>query len=175
MNKILVALDGSPHSVRTLEKAAQQAHDNASELVILYACTKSPPSELQLQFAEQKAGKAFRRKVSGQELPEFAVEDSDGISAIADYVEATETLCQLYGEDVLERAKTEAMLAGVDKVSLILEKGDAANVIVQTAEKEAVDLLVIGHHGVSKIKEFFLGSIAKDVLKRAPCAALVVE
>ncbi|MCA9925156.1 MAG: universal stress protein [Anaerolineales bacterium] len=53
--------------------------------------------------------------------------------------------------------------------------GDAAQVIVDTAVSEAVDLLVMSTHGRSGFGRSILGSVAERVLRSAPCGMLVAR
>ncbi|HEX6370832.1 MAG TPA: universal stress protein [Longimicrobium sp.] len=52
--------------------------------------------------------------------------------------------------------------------------GDPAYEIVREAEDWGADLIVLGTHGRRGVRRVFLGSVAETVLRRAPCAALVV-
>jgi nucleotide-binding universal stress UspA family protein len=54
-------------------------------------------------------------------------------------------------------------------------RGDAATLIVDEAEKEHADLIVIGTRGLSDTKRWLLGSVSTKVLHHAPCDVLVVR
>lgn len=175
MNKILVAIDGAQHSDKTLKSAAEMAKTKNSELVILYACSESAPSENQLNFAEQACGRQFRNLVTGKELPPFSVADSDGEKSISEYMQARKKLCELYGSDVLERAMTTVKQAGAGNVTTRMERGEVVNTILDVANKEAADTIVIGDCHKNKVAQFFAGCIAKEVLKKANCTAVIVQ
>jgi nucleotide-binding universal stress UspA family protein len=68
------------------------------------------------------------------------------------------------------RAKT----TGVD-VRICLEDGDPCEVILRTAEEEHCDLIVLGTHGRTGLPRAILGSIAEQVLRRAPCPVLTMR
>jgi nucleotide-binding universal stress UspA family protein len=53
--------------------------------------------------------------------------------------------------------------------------GDPASVIVDTAEAEDVDLIVMSTHGRTGLSRWVLGSVAVKVLRCAPCPVLVVR
>lgn len=47
--------------------------------------------------------------------------------------------------------------------------------IVKFAEKNQIDLIVIGTHGRRGIEKVFFGSTAEQVVRKAPCAVLTVR
>ena len=53
--------------------------------------------------------------------------------------------------------------------------GDAADELVEAAAEEAVDLLVVGRRGGSKLARLVLGSVSREVVAKAPCDVLVVH
>jgi len=53
--------------------------------------------------------------------------------------------------------------------------GEPYDKILEVAEKEAVDLIVMGNRGFSKIKRFFVGSVTQKVISEAPCPVLVIH
>lgn len=50
-----------------------------------------------------------------------------------------------------------------------LLSGDPAGAIVQLAEEEHVDLIVMGTHGRTGLRRLLMGSVAESVVRRAPC------
>ncbi|CAN5893698.1 universal stress protein [soil metagenome] len=57
----------------------------------------------------------------------------------------------------------------------VVEMGDARDGILHAAEEVGADLIVIGSHGRRGVKRLVLGSVAEDVVRRAPCPVLVVR
>ena len=57
----------------------------------------------------------------------------------------------------------------------VVHEGMATESILSFAQKEAVDLIVIGTHGVRGFDRFVLGSGAEKVLKKAHCSVLAVH
>jgi nucleotide-binding universal stress UspA family protein len=53
--------------------------------------------------------------------------------------------------------------------------GDPATEIIEIAEKEAVDLVVIGSRGLGTIKGVFMGSVSQKVIYHATCPVLIVK
>ncbi len=60
-------------------------------------------------------------------------------------------------------------------VSKRLEVGRVVEVILAVAEKEEVDLIVLGARGLGPFRELVIGSVSHRVLMHASCATLVVN
>lgn len=80
------------------------------------------------------------------------------------------------GEDVLKKASEQMKSYGISKVNTVLQTaGSAAHEIVNFAEKEKIDLIVIGSRGMGATARFFLGSVAANVVRHSPCCVYVVK
>ncbi len=80
------------------------------------------------------------------------------------------------GEDLLAKATDQMKAHGVTDISSVLVTGDSpANEIVAFAEKEKIDLIVIGSKGKSATARFLLGSVASKVVKYSHCCVYVVK
>ncbi len=77
-------------------------------------------------------------------------------------------------EQSLERYTTELQGRG-QKVEAIVREGYPATVIIEEAESQEADLIVIGTHGLSGLKHMLLGSIAERVVQKSPCPVLTVK
>ena len=53
--------------------------------------------------------------------------------------------------------------------------GDARDVILSIAASVHADLIVIGTHGRRGLSRLLLGSVAEDIVRRAPCPVLAVR
>ena len=53
--------------------------------------------------------------------------------------------------------------------------GKPEDEIVKFANENHVDLIAMGTHGRSGLRELFLGSVAKHVVQKAPCPVLTVR
>jgi universal stress protein A len=56
-----------------------------------------------------------------------------------------------------------------------LEEGDAAGVILAVAREIGAGLIVMGTHGRTGLGRLLLGSVAEQVLRKAPCPVLTVK
>ena len=81
-------------------------------------------------------------------------------------------------EDVLallKRARSEAEGIGVKAVETFARQGDAADAILDVAEEQRSDLIVVGNRGMTGAKRFLLGSVPNKVSHHAPCSVLIVR
>ena len=81
-------------------------------------------------------------------------------------------------EDVLAllgQARTDAVKAGVSQVETFARQGDAADAIIDVAEEQRSDLIVVGNKGMTGAKRFLLGSVPNKVSHHAPCSVLIVR
>jgi nucleotide-binding universal stress UspA family protein len=60
------------------------------------------------------------------------------------------------------------------KPNIIVMLGDPADTIVDIAEEEGVDLIVLGRRGLSRLERLFVGSVTRKVLERTKIDVLVV-
>jgi nucleotide-binding universal stress UspA family protein len=80
-------------------------------------------------------------------------------------------------EDVdatLEAAATVAREAGVE-ANLYPRQGDPADAILDVAEEQEADLIIVGNKGMTGAKRFLLGSVPNKVSHHAPCSVLSIR
>ena len=76
---------------------------------------------------------------------------------------------------VLERARATAVESGIGEVETFARQGDAADAIIDIAEEQGCDLIVVGSKGMTGAKRFLLGSVPNKVSHHAPCSVLIVR
>ena len=77
-------------------------------------------------------------------------------------------------EQILEGAAERARRAGVTDIQPISDHGDPAATIMSIAERESVDLIVLGKRGLGGLSQLLLGSVSRSVVDHARCAVTVV-
>jgi nucleotide-binding universal stress UspA family protein len=80
-------------------------------------------------------------------------------------------------EDVdatLSRAAELAAEKGADSKTFA-RQGDPADAILDVAEEQGADLIVVGNKGMTGAKRFLLGSVPNKVSHHAPCSVLIVR
>jgi nucleotide-binding universal stress UspA family protein len=81
-------------------------------------------------------------------------------------------------EDVdatLGEAAQEAREAGVEQVRTYARQGDPADAILDVAEEQGSDLIIVGNKGMTGAKRFLLGSVPNKVSHHAPCSVLIIR
>lgn len=61
------------------------------------------------------------------------------------------------------------------RVTTVIESGDPASSIIDVADRENCDMIVICTHGMGAMKRFFLGSVTNKVVHHAKIPVLVVR
>ncbi|HAC64709.1 MAG TPA: universal stress protein, partial [Cyanothece sp. UBA12306] len=78
------------------------------------------------------------------------------------------------GLNTLKSRHEEAIQAGV-KAEYQQIAGTPGKSICKVAAEWKADLIVVGHRGLSGLKELLLGSVSNYVLHHAPCSVLIVQ
>ncbi|MFL7811471.1 MAG: universal stress protein [Anaerolineae bacterium] len=77
------------------------------------------------------------------------------------------------GKEIVDDAVGQLQERDIDARGLVLP-GDSARVILETAAREEVSLIVMGTRGPSNMAELVVGSVSVEVLRHASCPVLVV-
>jgi nucleotide-binding universal stress UspA family protein len=76
---------------------------------------------------------------------------------------------------LLDSSRGAAEAAGVSRVETFARVGDAADAILDVAEEQGSDLIVVGNKGMTGATRFLLGSVPNKVSHHAPCSVLIVR
>ena len=142
---ILVPVDGSEHSKKALEFAAELCGKFDGKLLLLHV-PQSLPHDRTLVLGAA----AITMHSTGDEL------------AAA-------------GSKVLDAAQQVATRHGCKNVQALTGSGDPAQAIVKQAEKVGADMIVMGSRGLSDIKGLLLGSVSHKVTYLAHCTCVTVR
>ena len=128
------------------------------------------------EFAKKAQSHAlFLARVSGAEIIALSVSENHFINGIT-ITEEVEQLNQILNDRCKEDLKEleDMNKDGVNMFSIIKE-GAPANVILEVAIEENIDLIVMGSSGKSGFDRFILGSVSDKVVNAAKCPVLVVH
>ena len=100
----------------------------------------------------------------------MAIEDMLPIMEASLSIKAANTAMDAFIAKLFEDMNNEGV-----KISSVIKEGSPANVILDVAAEEDVDLIVIGSSGKSGFDRFILGSVSDKVVNAAKCPVLVVH
>jgi nucleotide-binding universal stress UspA family protein len=104
--------------------------------------------------------------VSGSRLREEAQEAPDDVRWMVNPREDVDATLNVAIEVAEEKGVTTRTFA---------RQGDPADAILDVAEEEHADLIVVGNKGMTGAKRFLLGSVPNKVSHHAPCSVLIVR
>jgi nucleotide-binding universal stress UspA family protein len=124
--------------------------------------------------AVRRAGEAARASASPVHLvtayPDIAsYRERLGSSAKRDPIELREV-----ADGVLARAADELRSEGLE-VQTHAREGDPAKVILDVAQEQNADLIVVGARGLNAFERFLLGSVSSKLSHHAPCTLMIVR
>jgi len=135
---------------------------------IVVALDGSPSSEKALSVAVDLA-KHYRAELvalSVAQLPESA----ELIGELEEIRQQAESRFCDIGEAAVESAAQQ----GITLRSVVLD-GHVADTIVRYIESERAELLILGQHGHSRVRRFFLGSTTYRVSEHCACTVMIVK
>lgn len=146
--KILVSTDGSSNADRGIRVAFTIAKDSSAELLIVHVVSEPFPSI----YSPTGVG------IPSTEYPiYFQIAEKAGKKLI---------------DRTVEIAKSERVNA-VGKV--INSTTSTVDAILDLAEKENVDLIIVGTRGMGGFKKLLLGGVSSAIVSHAHCSVLVVR
>ena len=133
-------------------------------------------SPVALQAFDQAVALALRYGAKLQLLHAVVLHEYDnttlkkGIKKLNEAYESLRAELKIQMEEIVEDSEIAA-----DMCSFVIKRGfNAGEVIIDKAEESGADLIVMGTHGHSPIRHFFLGSVAEKVVRYAPCPVMVL-
>ena len=79
------------------------------------------------------------------------------------------------GQQVLNSYEETAKERGLQNVEMLLQEGDAAKRIMETANEIKCGLLILGSRGRGGFKDLLLGSVSHKVTSHADCPVLIAK
>jgi len=77
--------------------------------------------------------------------------------------------------EILKRAEEKARRNGVSQVRAYSSLGDAVGFILEVAEREKADTIVVGKRGKGRLPGLLIGSVSQKLVSLARCNVLVVS
>lgn len=148
IRKILVTIDGSENSKKAADYARCLAKKYNAQLIILYVLY----SELGFAYSN----------LLGVTTPK----------AIDDALETQKKDVQKWFDEIRSKLKN-TNISVTDKI--IISASSIVGEIIGFADKEKVDLIILGTRGRTGFKKLLLGSVAEGVVTHSSCPVMVVR
>lgn len=87
---------------------------------------------------------------------------------------SVEEILNAVSEEILKGASDRAARQGVRASRTHAGLGDASSFILETAEREKVDMIVVGKRGKGRLTGLLLGSVSQKLVSLPHCSVLVV-
>jgi len=149
INKILVAVDGSSHSIKAVEYAASIAAGCGAKLSIITVLRNHQAAKV----SEELRAYAELEHIQGTDL------------------EAAKML----SNQLLSHAEETAREKGVTDIETKLIVGPVARSIAENAKDKNADMIVIGSRGLGNIEATLRGGVSHRVELLAKCSVLTVK
>lgn len=162
VKKILFATDLSEHAIRAFAYAVSLANLYRAGLTILHVIAEDPDLDeriighvsaetwemiKQRHFDEAREALIGKRRGSGR-----AIKD------------ALDTFC--------EKAQAEGSDFQTDEILVL--RGNPSEQVLETTEQSNIDLVVMGSHGYSGLKEALMGGTARQVVRHSKVPVVLV-
>ena len=144
--KALVCVDGSELAVKAAAAGAELAAKFDAELHLL---TVTKPYKVSPEL------KRFLTAESLMGEPKYVLDEMT--------------------KNILSEAKKIAGDAGIEEVKTHVREGKPARTIVDFADNNDMDLIVLGCRGVGEVEAFLLGSVSHKVSTLAKCTCVIVR
>ena len=139
---------------------------------ILWATDFSEEAQESLLYADAFA-KTFKANIVALHVvPDFSAALYDAARVIKG--ELLQKMAAVKGE-AEEKIKAISNEKGIPFEKIIVMEGTASKIIIDSIEKEGVDLIVIGRRGMSAVEKLFIGSVANQILRTSPVPILLTK
>ncbi len=163
IKKILFATDLSETAVHAFSYAVSLANLYGAGITILHVLAEFPGEEFITNMISTATWEEIKRRNHSNARDEL-------IGKKRNHVAIKEVL-RAFSEEVNANGKNQTFVT--DKI--LIEYGNPAEVILETAVKRDCDLIVMGTHGQGVITDVLIGSTAKRVVKRSTIPVLVIR
>ena len=154
---IVVAIDGSSHSLRALAFSAELAAGYKAELGIIHVVESNiyglPGTLSDIPEA---------RKISNSSPDLFSSLDSfrrDRFKYMAEASAESYRLAMQLAEHIVDEAESNARIDGAEKITRYIGTGNIVDEILNFAARQKADIIVTGRRGMGAIKSLNEGSL----------------
>jgi len=150
LQRVLLAIDGSPDSQRTVEYLARFPLPENVDVHVIHVVPPLPVTTLSSAAIPVDASKYWE---SSGRTPELDEEEARSILS-----------------NTLESLSSSGI-----KAKGVLTSGKVAEEINQYVESQQIDLVLAGSRGLSAVKGWLLGSVSRKLIYHCKCSVLIVR
>lgn len=144
--KILVPVDGSPYSMEALRTASEFVKLKGADVLVISVVPIISDGMADLEISPARQERHM-----------------DGMARIAD--EAVKKACGVLDAQGVTSSCTKTVMTSVS----------VPDAIIDFAENEKIDLIIMGSRGLSASSRFKMGSVASQVVRNSPCSVYLVK
>ncbi len=149
INKLLVAVDGSSHSMKAVDYASAIAASCKARVIILTVVK----AHIVPKHSAELRKYAKLEHISGSDL--------DALKTLAG--------------NLVAHAEKRSRENGVDDIMTKVQEGPVARTIIACARQHDVDMIVVGSRGLGNIEATLRGGVSHRVELLAKCPVLTVK
>ncbi len=175
MDRILVALDGSAHSDKALDLAADLAETYQAELLLVHVLSSSPLSDAERNMAAVEYADELTEWTARHTQPATGGIEGSGHELLLHYSDLARHFREMVGKRLIASAKKKLSGRRLETIQMLLADGDPAQTILHLAKDRKADAIVIGSRGLSDIKGLLMGSVSHKINHLAECTCITVK
>ena len=173
--RILLAADGSDHSVRAAAVAGDLASKYGADVVVLHVIDRS-----QLDEARERMAEVEHVAERGHEQYPWVANAPAELAAMLQPDEEPEQRQRMlkYLADKIVRSSMEQLHehdVSHDRIRVVFKNGHPAKRVLETAKEENSDLIVMGSRGLSDFMGALEGSVSRRVTHGSACSVITVK
>ena len=160
--RILVGFDGSSYSKKALESAASMARHYDAKLFVVYVEEPSMINQRESVLLSDMSGPEI------QEAPIYNVSSFSNVQHSGHKPNESQ-------DDPTPLDVARNMLSEQIDAEYVWLAGNPTLEIIKYARFNEIDVIVVGKSGVSGMEQLFIGSVSKNIVKKADCSVVVVK
>ncbi len=171
---ILVATDNSEYSCKAVELAGDIASKYGARLILLHVIHPQKVNQelrhmVDVEYPMDQGPKLMK---PASDYPTNLAESLVKVNANAD---DSYQYLKLLAEKILQRANKLAKKQGIEDAVSKIRDGDPAQEILECANLENANLIVVGSRGLGNLKGLLMGSVSHKVSQHAKCSCVIVK
>lgn len=174
IKKILVPTDGSDHANKAIDLAADLAEKYQAQIVLLHVMLDHMSVyDLRLLAEKYNAGQEVLDQLDevSNTMLEATSAGYGGPIALPAPASTVRAIADAICDVAVQRAKSKS----VKDITATVVGGAAADAILETADAEGVDMIVMGSRGLGKLSQMLMGSVSHKVSHFSKCTCVTVK